>query len=413
VAAVTSAEAPEHTTSPEVERPVSPGKPAARGRPIAALVVSLAVAAIGYTYVTRHGRERTDDAQVDAEVVAVPSRAGGVVAKVRFTENQRVKKGDVLAELDAAPQKARLAQAEAAVAQAEAAARAADEDAKIAERNARGQKSIASASLSGAAYTATQTREQIAAADARVLAAKASFDEAKLELDRIQSLFDKGALPASQLDRAKSAHENAKAGYEQAKSTAEGTRASVGSAQSRVAEASARLEQASDVDAFIAQAHARAETARASVQTARAARDIAALELSWTSIVAPHDGIVSKKSISEGQMIGPGTSVGMLVPDAAPWVVANFKETQLGAMHVGQPVIFTVDAYPGRELRGEIESMSAATGSRFSLLPPDNASGNYTKVVQRIPVRIKAFDVPEGVSLRPGMSVEVVVDVRK
>lgn len=412
MSAVTANEAPEVARETAPEQAAAPPS-AGRGKIVGGAVLVLALVGGVYAYATHHGRERTDDAQIEAEVVAIPARVGGVVAKVAIVDNQRVKKGDVLAELDSAPQKARLAQAEASLLQAEAASRAAEEDAKIAERTAKGQKSVAKASLSGAAYSASATREQIVAGQARVAAAKASLDQAKLELERIQKLEQSGAVPKAQLDLAKTSLDSAQANLDAANSNTEGLRASVGSADSRVAEASARLEQASDVDVYIAQARARADTAKAQVQTAHAMRDLAALDLAYTTILAPSDGVISKKSINVGQMLQPGSSIGMLVPDVAPWVVANFKETQLGAMRVGQPVTFTVDTYGGRELRGEIESMSAATGSRFSLLPPDNASGNYTKVVQRVPVKIKLVDAPTDVALRPGMSVEVVVDVRK
>ena len=411
MSAVTTPEEP----APETASPVHASAKKAdggRGKLVLGVLLAMGIGAGTYAYVTRHGRERTDDAQIDAEVVSVPSRSGGLVVKVSFVENQHVAKGDVLIELDAAPARARLAQAEASLATAEAAARAAEEDAKIAERNAKGQRSIAKASLSGASYSASQTKEQIVAADARVAAASSALDQAKLELDRMKRLETTGAVPKAQLDLAKSALDGAQANMDQA-NNAEGVRDSVGSAVSRVAEASARLEQASDVDTLIAQARARAETAKAQVMTAKASRDLADLDLSYTVVRAPADGVVSKKAVNAGQMISAGSAVGMLVPDATPWVVANFKETQLTAMRVGQPATFSVDTYPGVELHGEIESVSAATGSRFSLLPPDNASGNYTKVVQRVPVRIKLVGPKPDLLLRPGMSVEVVVDVRK
>jgi membrane fusion protein (multidrug efflux system) len=412
---LSAATTPEDASPEPVASAEAPAKKAegGKGKLVLGVLLALGVGAGSYAYVTRHGRERTDDAQIDAEVVSVPSRSAGLVVKVSFVENQHVAKGDVLVELDAAPARARLAQAEAALATAEAASRAAEEDAKIAERNAKGQRSIAKASLSGASYSASQTKEQIVAADARVAAASSALDQAKLELDRMKRLETTGAVPKAQLDLAKSAFDGAQANLDQAKSNAEGVRASVGSAVSRVAEASARLEQASDVDTLIAQAHARAETAKAQVMTAKAARDLADLELSYTVVRAPADGVVSKKAVNAGQMVSAGSAVGMLVPDGTPWVVANFKETQLTAMRVGQPATFSVDTYPGVELHGEVESLSAATGSRFSLLPPDNASGNYTKVVQRVPVRIKLVGAKPDLVLRPGMSVEATVDVRK
>lgn len=395
--------------------PAAPARPAGggRGKAVLGALLALVLAGGAYTYATHHGRERTDDAQIDADVVAVPARAAGLVLHVAFVDNQHVSRGDVLAELDPAPLRARLAQAEASLTTATAAARAADEDAKLAETNARGQRSIAKASLSGAAYTASQTREQIIAADARVAAATSAFAQAKLDLERATQLVRSGAVSQAQLDLAKSAVDSAQANLDQAKSNAEGTRAGVGSAQSRVAEASARLEQASEVDTLIAQARARADTAKAQVLTARATRDLAELELSWTTVRAPTDGVISKKAITVGQMVAAGSALGMLIPDAPPWVVANFKETQLTSMRVGQPVTFTVDAYPGRTFQGKLESLSAATGSRFSLLPPDNASGNYTKVVQRVPVRVAVSNLPTDLVLRPGMSVEATVDVRQ
>jgi membrane fusion protein (multidrug efflux system) len=147
------------------------------------------------------------------------------------------------------------------------------------------------------------------------------------------------------------------------------------------------------------------------VATARAARDLAAVELSYTKVLAPHDGMISKKSVAEGQALGAGQTVAQLVTPGV-WVTANFKETQLGKLHPGQHAKFSVDAYPSLEFAGEVESLSAATGSRFTLLPPDNASGNFTKVVQRVPVRVHVSSVPGKVVLRPGMSVDLSVDVR-
>jgi membrane fusion protein (multidrug efflux system) len=161
----------------------------------------------------------------------------------------------------------------------------------------------------------------------------------------------------------------------------------------------------------VRQAHAQAEAAKADVKVAVAMRDLAALNLSYAKIVAPQDGVISKKSINVGQQLGAGQAVGQLVTDAR-WVTANFKETQVEHMRVGQPAQISVDALSGDDLRGEVESMSSGTGSRFTLLPPDNASGNFTKVVQRVPVRIKLIDVPKTVVLRTGMNVDATVDTR-
>ena len=146
--------------------------------------------------------------------------------------------------------------------------------------------------------------------------------------------------------------------------------------------------------------------------TARAARDLAALDLAYTKIRAPQDGVVSKKTVAVGQTLSAGAPIVQLVPERGAWITANFKETQVERMHPGQPVEVT-STLPGRTLQGELESLSAATGAKFALLPPDNATGNFTKVVQRVPVRVRLIDVPPNVVLRPGMSVDVAVDTRR
>ncbi|WP_437275008.1 HlyD family secretion protein [Sorangium sp. So ce375] len=391
---------------------VKAGKPS-RTAVIMAAVAALAVAAGAGWYVAHRGIEATDDAQIDAEVVSVPARAAGVVVKVLFSENQTVKAGDVLAELDAEPARARLAQAEASLSAARASADAADADERIAETNARSNKSVAEASLHGAASSASASKQQIAEGEALVASTTATLEQATLERDRARKLVETGALAQAQLDQLQASVDVARASLEQAKARLAALRATTTQAWSRVEEANAKVQQASNVDAFIAQARARARVARAQVETAQAARDLAALELSYTRIVAPQDGAVSKKTLSVGQMVSAGQAVGVLVPARQVWVTGNFKETQLARMRVGQPAHVSIDAYPGVTVDGEVESFSAATGARFSLLPPDNATGNFTKVVQRVPVRIQLHDAPPDVVLRPGMSVELAVDTSR
>jgi membrane fusion protein (multidrug efflux system) len=376
--------------------------------------IALVVAAAGSAwYVTHRGLETTDDAQVDADVVSVPTRTTGVVAKVAFAENQVVKAGDLLAEIDAEPAKARLAQADANVAAAEASAEAADADARVAETNAKGNKSAAEASLSGAQSSAVASTQQIAEGEAQVASASTDVARAKLDLDRDRQLVSEGALAQAQLDQAQAAYDTASARLRQANARLASLKASTSQAVSKIQEASARLQQSSNVDALIEQARSRARMAHAQVAVSKATRDLAALELSYTRIVAPEDGVVSKKSIEVGQMLSPGQGIVQLVPTRDLWITGNFKETQIHKMRAGQPAHVEVDAFPGVTLHGEVESLSAATGSRFTLLPPDNASGNYTKVVQRVPVRIHVKEIPPGVTLRPGMSVDISVDTNK
>ncbi|MEP7121339.1 MAG: HlyD family secretion protein [Byssovorax sp.] len=398
--------------SPAVEIDAPPAK--ARRLPIVPIVVVAALGLGGGGWLLAHrGLETTDDAQIDADVVAVPSRASGAVAKVYVTENQLVEAGDLLAELDAEPAKARLAQAEAMVEAAKSAADGADVDERVAEINVRGNKSVAEAALQGASSLAGASRQQIAEGDAQIASAQATRDKASGDLDRAKKLGASGAIAESQIEQAQQQFATADAALAQARAHLASLKASTSTAVSRVQEANAKLTQSSDVDALIAQARAKARTAHAQVRTAEAARDLAALELAYTRILAPQRGVASKKTISAGQMVATGQTIVQIVTAQTSWVTGNFKETQLGHMRVGQATEVEVDAYPGVKLHGEIESVSGATGARFSLLPPDNATGNFTKVVQRVPVRIRLHDIPQSVLLRPGMSAELSVDTRK
>jgi len=407
------------TTTPALDEHPAAATAPAQAKPakrapfvMLALGVAAALGGGGY-YVTHRGLESTDDAQIDAETVGVPARIGGVVAKVAFVDNQAVKAGELLAELDPEPAKAKLAQAEANLEAARAAAEAADADERVAETNVRSNKSAADASLHGAESSVSASRQQIAEGEAAVASASANLGRARTDLDRARALLASGSVAQAEVDRTQSAYDVAAAAMDQAKARLASLRASTSQASSRVQEASARATQAGDVDALIGQARARARTAHAQVAVAQAARDLAALELSYTKILAPQDGLVSKKTIGVGQMVAAGQGIVQLVPTRELWVTGNFKETQLAKMRVGQPARVEVDAFPGVEMHGEVESFSAATGARFSLLPPDNASGNYTKVVQRVPVRVRLKELPAGVALRPGMSVELVVDTRR
>jgi membrane fusion protein (multidrug efflux system) len=393
---------------------VAPAPRAAASSRRNALVAGAALVAVvggGTWYRNAAFHETTDDAQVDAEVVSVPARTAGTIAHIRFVENQTVHAGDVLAEIDDDQTKARLAQAEATLASAEAAARAADADARVAENNAEGNAAAANATLRASAAQVTGAKDQIAEAAATLASVDATYRQAQTDRDRDDSLFRQGAIPQSVLDQTETRLAVARSNADAARARLTTLRSGVDQAAGRVEEASARAKQQSDVASLVEQARARALQAHAQVATAKAARDLAALDLSYTRILAPHDGIVSKKTIAEGQSIAAGQGIVQLVTPGV-WITANFKETQLAHMRVGEPVEFSVDAYPSQKFHGEIESLSGATGSRFTLLPPDNASGNFTKIVQRLPVRVRVTEVPPGAELRPGMSVDVNVNTR-
>jgi membrane fusion protein (multidrug efflux system) len=406
----TRAAAASSVETAEVAKP----KSASQSKSLRILLGIFAVGGIlgGTYYATHVGRESTDDAQIDAEVVPVPAKTSGTVIEVKIQDNQEVKAGQVIALLDPAYPKAKLAEAEAALASAKAAADAADSSVQVTEANAKGQKSVAEASLNGAAVSVRSTSEQIAEAQAQVASAQAMRDQAATDLAHTKALFASGSLAKQALDNAQSTFDANDANLNRAKAHLSVLQMSTAQAQAQVQEASGQLKSVSAVDAQIAHARAEAEVAHAQVQTAQAARDLAALDLSYTQILAPVDGIASKKTIAAGQLVSVGQTVVMIVPKNV-WVIANFKETQVGKMKVGQPAEIDIDTYDGITLHGEIESLSGATGSRFTLLPPDNATGNYTKIVQRLPVKIKLHDVPAGVDLRPGMSVDATIDTRK
>jgi membrane fusion protein, multidrug efflux system len=410
----TSTETSLQPSSPDASGPVAVTAEPAKSKK--SFVLWLIVAAVGlgfgsYFYLQR-GIETTDDAQVDADVLSVPARLAGSVRAVLFEENQQVEAGQLLAELDDAPARARFQQAQANLSAARAAAQAAGLQAALAQTNAKSGLAVASAGLKSSNVSAQTSVAQIAEAQARLANAQAKLAEADLNVKRTQALFDSGAAAEKLLDQERTAQEVARTELTRSQAALDSMLLAREQAQSKIAEAQAKWSQSNQVDALVSEALARAEQARSAVATSEAQLKLAELDLNYTRIYAPVAGVVSKKTINVGQNLAVGQGIVQLVPQRY-WVTANFKETQLAAMKVGQPVEIEVDTYPGHPLRGTLQSFSAATGSRFALLPPDNASGNFTKVVQRVSVRIALDSIPSELQLRPGMSVGVKIDTQQ
>ncbi|HYQ92616.1 MAG TPA: HlyD family secretion protein [Candidatus Competibacteraceae bacterium] len=323
------------------------------------------LAAAGGIYYYRHYMapfESTDDAFIEGHVTPVAPQVAGRVIRLLVKDNQEIKQGDLLLEIDPRDYEARLSQSRANLAAA------------------RSQLEQAKAQVAVDQATADQQR-------AAVVSAKAEAARAQADLQRYQSV-ERRAVSRSQLDLAETQAQSNAAAFDVARNRA------------KAAEANVTLSKAN------------VETAAAKVQQAEAALRQAELDLSYTKVIAPEAGRVTRRTIEQGAYVQPGQQLLALVPDSV-WVVANYKETQLTDMRPGQPVDITVDAYPDRAFTGKVDSIQAGTGARFSLLPPENAVGNYVKVVQRVPVKI-VFDGPldPALDIAPGMSVVPKVRVR-
>ncbi|MDB4966383.1 MAG: rane fusion component of tripartite multidrug resistance system [Myxococcales bacterium] len=403
----------------EVRPPAAaPTQPAAETEPpkkkrrpfvLVAIVAGLLLVGITGYMIWTHGEENTDDAQVSADVVPIGTRVAGQVTKVHVQENQIVKKGDLIAEIDPADYAARVKQAEAELASQRAQALGADAQVSVVEAGSKGGLTTARAALAGSTVSVGSAEAQLQSAKAALMRAQADARKAELDLGRARELKAANAVPQERVDNAQAANDSAQAALAQARAGISVAEEARRSAQERVGEARGRLNQSSPIEAQNAAAHAQADLAHARVQAAEAQLELAKLQLGYTKVTAPVDGNASKLSVHEGQLVAVGSPVIELVP-VSTYVVANFKETQVGQMKPGQRVDIKVDAYPGKKFEGKVESLSGGTGSSFSLLPADNASGNFVKVVQRVPVRIAWTRAPD-VALRAGLSADVTIHV--
>lgn len=382
-------------------------KPAFR-KTVGLAILGIVVVAllVGGTLYYLHARqyESTDDAAIDGNVVPVSAKVAGRVQEVLVKDNQEIAAGTVVAKLDARDLAARLEQAKAAYDAATAKLEVARTAVELTKANTDAQLSDAVAGVE-AAKAAVQARESdLAAARADVSAAEVENNRRQADLKRYEEV-DQRLVAQQQVDAARSAAEAARVSLNTVQKHVTAAESAVAEAKAKVTQKEATVAAAKTAPQQIASAQSQVSSAQAAVQQAKAALEAAQLDLSYATITAPVGGRVARKSVQPGQYMQIGQAMMAIVqPDV--WVAANFKETQITRMRTGQEVDIEIDAYPGTMFRGKIASIQAGTGARFSLLPPENATGNYVKVVQRVPVRIEFDGNEQGqYLLAPGMSV--------
>ncbi|MGA2985307.1 MAG: HlyD family secretion protein [Terriglobia bacterium] len=387
----------------------------------AAAVLVIAVVGLLIYY---HNRVSTDDAEVDGHVVPIASKVYGTVADVLIHDNESVRTGQVLVRIDPRDYQARVDQAKAALALAEAHARGADVGVPLTRETTDSTTSGADAQLAAAQANYDKSRfsyekdstSEVAYARANLAAQKANNERAQADLARMKPLMEKGEISEQQYDAylagARVADSQLSAANEKLSSAGKGAeiaRESMLAAKAQVDQARAMVAQAMANHKQISIHESDQASAEAAVAAAQADLESAELQLSYATMVAPSDGVVTRKSVEAGQIIQPGQGLFTLIPLNDIWVTANFKETQLAKVRPGQRAEIDVDMY-GRTVTGYVDSIAGATGARLSLLPPENATGNYVKVVQRIPVKILLDpNSSDKAILRPGMNVEATI----
>jgi membrane fusion protein, multidrug efflux system len=387
--------------------------PASRRRLIF-IVVGAVVAVVALSY-WWHARqfEGTDDAQVDGTISNVGPRVAGTVSGVYVVENQAVKEGDVLAEIDPTDLRIAVEQARAQVAQAQAQLEAEDPNVPITLASNVSTLSAAQSELAAAEAALSAARTDVEQLTAQIVQAVANDHEAQLERDRSQKLVAQGAVSQADFDQRFNAAAATAANIDALKQSLAGAKARVVQQQAQLIALKSHLVEVK------ANAPRQIATRQASVVGKQAAFDLAKAQLaqaeknlSYAKVVAPVTGIVAKKAVAVGDYISPGQQIVAIAQTDGLFITANYRETQLAGIRPGQSATIHVDALD-IELHGSVESLGGATGSRLSVLPPENATGNYVKVVQRIPVRIKLDPGQSGLErLRIGMSVGPEVRVR-
>ena len=349
--------------------------------------------------------ESTDDAQIDGHVNSVSARVSGHVVKLNVEDNQYVQQGTVLVEIDPTDYQVAVARARADYVDTQAQAAVAGINVPIADVSTSSQVAAAQAGVANAKAGVAAARQQFAAARAQVVEADANNVKAQDDLVRYKQLIDKQEISQQQYDEAIAVAKGSAATLEAARAAADAAQAQIEQAEGRLQQANADLRTAETRPQTLEATSARARAAQATAERKKAELEQADLNLQYTKVVAPVTGVVSNRTVEVGQNVQIGQEMMKVVPLEDIWVTANFKETQLKSMQAGQKADISVDAN-GKTYKAHVDSIAGASGARFSLLPPENATGNYVKVVQRIPVKI-VFEPGEtkGHELRPGMSV--------
>lgn len=423
---MTTAAPPTTSSKPMPEVPRTPSQPAAveaaveppptrsRRRPFLILgaVVATVALALGARWALALGKETTDDAQIEADLIRLTARISGEVRQVSVSDNQRVKKGAVLLTIDDREPEAELRRARAELEIARSQLARAEADAEIVQATAQGGLDAAKAVVHGSVVGVSSADARIQAAQASLSRARTQADLAQQDLARTERLRAAGSISEQDLDEARGRSQESVAVVDEAEARLREAEQAKRAARTRVAEATGALSQSAPVESRVAEAAAAVKLAQAQVQAAEAAVRLSEIDLSYTVITAPEDGTVSGMTALPGQFLNAGQGVAELVP-LERYVVANFKETQIHDMHPGDRADIEVDAYPGRTLSGKVESLAAGTAARFSLLPADNASGNFVKVVQRVPVKLSLQKPPRDLLLNAGLSAEVTVHISR
>jgi membrane fusion protein (multidrug efflux system) len=419
----------------------------------AVAVLILAVAGLIYWLYARQF-ESTDDAFIDGDIIEISPKVSAYVTKIYVRSNQYVHKDDLLVDLDPADFRIKLEQAKAQLQNAKSQYSQAVANVNLTKRTTSASQAQALSNVETSTGNIEQTRlgamskrSQITQAQAAVRTAQANLAQAsaqigqgesnvhlaQVEYDRRLALFSHGDISRQSVDQALNALQTSQSQLNALQKQVDAARArvdeatgnlgtanenyrqslaQVGVTRSQAGESQGRLQEANAAPERVEVSQSQVETAQAGVTAAEEAVHEAELELSYTKICAPEEGYVTRKTVEEGQLVAVGTPMMAISQSDEIWVIANFKETQLADMKVGEPVDIKIDAYPKRSFHGKVESLQAGTGSRFSLLPAENATGNFVKVVQRVPVKIVFDEQPGDVLLAPGMSAEPSVKVR-